>query len=427
MVDERLIKYIKQQLDQGQNISNIRNTLVRYGNSPGIVDQAVNSIFLKKEVKHTIHFSPATTISVIAILVTITLVSSLFYFMNQSPKQLLDVNINSDTPNVEPGNYLNFKVELLNLGSKNRYDILLKHEIINSENSIVLTKKTETVAIETRNVIESQILVPEDADLGNYALETTASYKGKKATSSILVRIIRKDLEPTCTDGIKNQGETKTDCGGPCPVCPSCNDNIKNQGEQGIDCGGPCESCDKKCDDKNSCTTDIFKDGACTYKEIKPCCGNLKCETNENYRNCAQDCEAPQDKDIFEGLTIWEKLDKIRNISKTNAEKAERYCTDIEEYTYRDECFANLGDVTGKARPCDKITDNRTKDRCLASAAKQSKDSDICAKISQESRRDSCYMNFVLDNKDYTVCDKIINKYLKDSCDTLQALESQAS
>jgi len=34
------------------------------------------------------------------------------------------------------------------------------------------------------------------------------------------------------------------DCGKPCaPVCASCFDNIKNQGEEKVDCGGPCEDC----------------------------------------------------------------------------------------------------------------------------------------------------------------------------------------
>ena len=25
---------------------------------------------------------------------------------------------------------------------------------------------------------------------------------------------------PTCDDGVKNQGEERIDCGGPCPACP---------------------------------------------------------------------------------------------------------------------------------------------------------------------------------------------------------------
>lgn len=49
------------------------------------------------------------------------------------------------------------------------------------------------------------------------------------------------ERDPTCTDGIQNQGETAIDCGGPCTnVCPTCSDGIKNQGEASVDCGGPC-------------------------------------------------------------------------------------------------------------------------------------------------------------------------------------------
>ena len=51
--------------------------------------------------------------------------------------------------------------------------------------------------------------------------------------------------DPTCDDGIQNQGETGVDCGGPCPdACPTCDDGIQNQGEEGVDCGGPnCAPC----------------------------------------------------------------------------------------------------------------------------------------------------------------------------------------
>ena len=52
------------------------------------------------------------------------------------------------------------------------------------------------------------------------------------------------ELEPSCTDGIQNQGETAIDCGGPCTgACPTCSDGIRNQGEASIDCGGPCSAC----------------------------------------------------------------------------------------------------------------------------------------------------------------------------------------
>ncbi len=52
------------------------------------------------------------------------------------------------------------------------------------------------------------------------------------------------DNTGTCADGIKNQGEQATDCGGPCPAfCPSCADGIRNQDETAVDCGGSCDPC----------------------------------------------------------------------------------------------------------------------------------------------------------------------------------------
>jgi hypothetical protein len=55
--------------------------------------------------------------------------------------------------------------------------------------------------------------------------------------------------DPTCSDGIQNQGETGVDCGGPncqpCEVEPTCTDGIQNGDEEGVDCGG---SCPNPCD-----------------------------------------------------------------------------------------------------------------------------------------------------------------------------------
>lgn len=47
----------------------------------------------------------------------------------------------------------------------------------------------------------------------------------------------------SCFDGIKNYGEDDIDCGGYCDPCPSCFDGIQNQDETGVDCGGSCPSC----------------------------------------------------------------------------------------------------------------------------------------------------------------------------------------
>lgn len=71
----------------------------------------------------------------------------------------------------------------------------------------------------------------------------------------------------TCTDSLKNGGETDVDCGGPCSPCavgkacgsgthcvtgvcsgsicqaPTCTDGVKNGSETSLDCGGGCPGC----------------------------------------------------------------------------------------------------------------------------------------------------------------------------------------
>ncbi len=76
--------------------------------------------------------------------------------------------------------------------------------------------------------------------------------------------------EPTCSDGIQNQGEDDVDCGGPCPACttePTCNDGIQNQGEDDVDCGGPCPACttEPTCNDgiQNQGEDDVDCGGPC--------------------------------------------------------------------------------------------------------------------------------------------------------------------
>ncbi len=80
----------------------------------------------------------------------------------------------------------------------------------------------------------------------------------------------------TCNDGLLNDGESATDCGGPCAACmsgqrcnqaddclqgvcsnnicqaASCVDGVRNGDESDIDCGGACET---KCAERQRCQT----------------------------------------------------------------------------------------------------------------------------------------------------------------------------
>ncbi len=68
--------------------------------------------------------------------------------------------------------------------------------------------------------------------------------------------------EPTCSDGIQNQGEDRIDCGGPCPACDclsdaACADSVYCNGVETCDAFGHCQSGTAvDCDDGVGCTVD---------------------------------------------------------------------------------------------------------------------------------------------------------------------------
>ena len=126
-------------------------------------------------------------------------------------------------------------------------------------------------------------------------------------------------------------------------------------------------------------------------------------------------------EDSFEGLTIWEQIKLVKNLSLTNPEEAEEFCNGITQESYKDQCFLNIAEGREDIEYCDLITNERMIDNCYSSVAELIKDSSICEMVS-EVRSDYCYMPFVMDG-DYSVCPKLKNKYLKQSCDTLSKVK----
>ena len=438
MPPQSLISYIQQQLRNGYSISAIRQKLIEYGYPQQQIDEAINTVYqTPASVKHEIHIGKSTIIALIVVFIGLGLIgTAIMLYFNQSaaPKQLLDVNIIPVKGSVQPGETLNFNVELSNLGSGERFDVLLKYEVSHAISDEILTVKEESIAIETRTSVTAEIPIPDSAEPGDYYVRTKAIYGDKTATAAVMFKIYKKTIKPTCYDNIKNQDEEEIDCGGPCKACASCSDRIKNQNEEGIDCGGPCPPCQKcpeSCDDTDPCTKDSCSartNYRCTYTPIVPCCGNYKCESGESPQNCPKDCKEkpiePVDEGELAGLTLWEKIDKIKEIAASDPEKASSYCHEIEEDLYKDQCFLNIAEATQSVSSCELIIDERTKDKCYTSLAKTLNNYVICEQVIGESRRNSCYMAFVMDG-DYTVCEKISNDYLRQSCDALSSLSDE--
>jgi hypothetical protein len=125
-------------------------------------------------------------------------------------------------------------------------------------------------------------------------------------------------VEASCSDEIRNQGESAIDCAGPCAArcadgddchssadcssglscspatqrCapPSCQDGLQNGSETGLDCGGTCAGCAalNPCRANADCATGICRDGSCAT----PSCDDLVRNQDETDIDCGGVCGA---------------------------------------------------------------------------------------------------------------------------------------
>ena len=101
----------------------------------------------------------------------------------------------------------------------------------------------------------------------------------------------------TCEDGNKCNGIYVCDeMSGSCIIdtpAVNCDDNNACTIDKCVTSTGLCERTDKTCDDANDCTLNDYcnVDTGCVFASPEPlCCGNAKCESNENAGTCPQDC-----------------------------------------------------------------------------------------------------------------------------------------
>lgn len=414
MPDPRLTAYIQAQLQKGIPLQAVRDGLIKYGYQPQQVDEAFAA--LHQTVKHEHSISAGTLLSIAAVLLGIILVTFAFFYMNpftQKQEQLLDINLEEIITEAKPGETITFLKEISNLGSDKRYDITVKHELLDTSGNLAYSKE-ETLAVETKSSTQTKLKLPATIKPGKYTLRSTAFYSNKKASASLPVTIIagtgtsyKAQKAPSCTDGIQNQGEQGIDCGGPCASCQELTD-----------------ACPASCDDENPCTADSCSPATgfqCAHELIAFCCGNNECEADETSATCATDCLASEPD-----ISIFDRLEDIKSLAASNPDKASSLCAGIESNTYRDDCYGNVGKVSRDLRFCSLVKSDRTKDDCVSEIAKSSGSSSLCQQITLDTRRDACYMNFVLTG-DYSVCESIVDNYLKDSCNALkQNAEFQA-
>jgi hypothetical protein len=392
-VNQELISYVKDNLSKGYNEQQIRNYLLRYGYDHSTVEQAMSAA-QPQHVKHTIELHPATVMHILIIIAVIGgLVFGGYLLFGNTDKnpELLDYSIQIDNADVTPGEKLNFINKITNMGDKRRYDIFIEFKIINKDTLDELTSWSKTFAIDVVVDKPESVLIPPNTPPGKYLLHAEVQYGDMKNKASNSFKILSSSSQPNCFDGIQNQNEDGIDCGGNCDSCETCSDGIQNQNEEGLDCGGICSACETCFDGIwNQDEENTDCGGICSIP-----CGEEPTEDDNDEEDEPNYKYTPSVYDDDQPNTV-EQLIEAKELAKTNPGDALAICNQLD-------IASSIGS-------------------CITSVAKISNQSSYCYHLNNDKKLDACYMYFVTNYNDYGLCDSIVNDLYKSSCENLKKL-----
>jgi hypothetical protein len=330
---DALLRYVQEQMAKGIPSNVIKDTLVRQGYSPALVDGVVESVMMNDNrgaapltpgVSHEKSVFP----KIILVLVFLALVAVGVIFIPKMlfPKEaLLDVKATADKLSYSPGEGLGFDVAISNMGSKDEFDVTLIYRILDRNDNTLLSQE-ETLAISTSMSHRRTIQLPATMKTGDYTLKVFANYDDKVATSAFSFEVAKAAAKPTCIDKVQNQDEVGVDCGGVC--------------------GG--------------------------YWYDNSCHATQKVTTTTTFK-----------------MSFAEAMMKASTAAKTNPDEAKAMCLGLEAASEKDKCLKKIAEVAGQSAICDLITGESDKDECYYPFFMKG-DYSVCSKIIDEQSRTSC-------------------------------------
>ncbi|MFP4111926.1 MAG: hypothetical protein ACLFPQ_04640 [Candidatus Woesearchaeota archaeon] len=184
-VQKQLEIYIQDQLRKGYSLESIHSLLLNQGYNPENVNFEINKIRQSHLYVHKSHF--LTGIIVMLLIAGLGFGSFMLFGDSQ---RLLDVKAEGfDTMRtLSPGERIEFKVEALNLGKRERYDVDFTFTMRDMDGN-VLERKSDTRAIATSISLIPFMDIPSDAAPGNHMMLVEADYGDGVARSSFQFRI----------------------------------------------------------------------------------------------------------------------------------------------------------------------------------------------------------------------------------------------
>lgn len=350
----QMVNYIQNMESRGYSFQQIRSFLLNKGYSAQIIDEAAahlpqnqqqvyhnnNQNFHSQDLnqspnktithKHEMHLPSKTAVHIIAIFISIIVVSGgVFFFVSEKNNEdtLLDLIVEPQNSNVAIGEDLIFDVSVLSMGAgRSTFDMLLTYNFFDSDD-VLVHSQDDTVAISTSSKHNKEITIPENFEEGNYRLTVISDYKGKSAKSSFRFTVYDPDEESSNTSGTSGSTTNSSDL----------NDSSGN---------------------------------------------------NDPAINLPPDIEEEDS-----GVNVILFSDYLSRIfrSSRDSETAAKKCGSINEDLKKNICFANVAFEFNSTQVCDNIEDNVSRDDCYLSLTTL-QNFEGCSLIENNQSKDMCNM-----------------------------------
>ncbi len=333
MADQQLITYIETQLRKGYSVDGLRSFLVNYGYDVQTVDEAMNIVLN--------HHAPHGRFIIFVCVMFLIIGLGIYFYVNltsESDEEIFDYKLTINNPKITSKETLSFKNDF-NFGDKQRYDIKLTYTVTDKKTNKEIDSWSEVIekgeqltnekTYGTQKLGISDYKLTVDITYGDTRKQYFKSFKvvdEKKQTDTkgpppTVPPSVKQSTNESCSDKIKNQGETDVDCGGPCSACETCFDNLKNQDESGIDCGGICV---------------------------------ILCKASEEPQ-----IHGTKDQDNYE------VYDNAKALASNNPQESYTLCNTLVDASLRNDCFDQIAKIANSSVFCNGIVNSLNKDSCL--------------------------------------------------------------
>jgi|GEM_PF-2513490 len=332
-LEMQLKNYIQTQLNHGYNIEVIKNALFRQGFNPNIVNKVTNDLNnVNINVKHEVNISRGTIIGISAAIIIIgIIVFGVINFSIFKPKDsLMDITITNTAYSYLPGETINFQIYVTNMGSTQKFDYTIKYLVVDDTGKVI-TRKEETLAVQTTASVNRNIQLPKSILPGKYYLQAISDYGNKQAKSVSEFEVVQKVEEKKPATYVP-----------PVITTPQTNTNT----------------------DQNT---------------------NNNPGTNPN--NNDQNTNTPTTNT---GKTFGEVLTEVKQSAQTNPELAATSCSKLVSIEQKDICYSTVADNSNLYAYCDRITGVDYRDNCYLAFVMNKGNLDICNKITDNSSKSLC-------------------------------------